>query len=304
MEQNKKNLFGQIRTVGIAAPAGPAGKNTISAGIRCLHAAGLNTITGKHLFSGGNFPYLSADDDARAEDFNSLIADERVDAILCTRGGYGTPRILGKINYDLLRERNIPVIGFSDITALHLAMYSGNAGICIASQMAARLPDALHCRKTADGIRRVYAMLSAQEGTFRKTGTLLKPLSRSPEFISGKVIPLNLTLAAALCGTEYLPSMQGNVIILEEIGEPVRKIDRMLQQLFMSGFFNGAEAVIFAQFTDCENSRLQMNLFRDFAANVSCPVYCGFPYGHDLPSVSFRFGEPCRIAGREFQVLY
>lgn len=291
----KNNIFGKtIKTVGLAAPASPCKPDAVRAGIRILEQSGINVISGKHLHRKGKFSYLSADDLFRAEDFNELAENESVDAILCVRGGYGSPRILDQINYELLKERDLPVIGFSDISALHLAMLSRNAGRCVASQMAAQLPDAVSDPKTLAGMKRVYCRLDGVQNEFHKVGRLLTALNGETT-AEGGIIPVNLTLAATLCGTDYLPSMEERIVVLEEIGEPVRKIDRMLNQLLYSRFFRGAAAVVFAQFTDCGGSAERNRLFRDFADRVNCPVFCGLEYGHALPSLSFLFDEPCRI---------
>lgn len=288
------NLFGKFHCLGIAAPASGCVPEKLQSGLTFLEQHGIKVIPGKNLFARGTFSYLSADDGKRVEDFNSLAENPEVDAILCVRGGYGTPRILEKINYDILRRRELPVIGFSDITALHLAMMSRNAGICVASQMAVRLPEAAECGETLAGIRRVYASLSGESMEIPEIGCPLISLS-GPAQTTGGVVPLNLTLTASLCGTDFLPSMGGRIVILEETGEPVRKIDRMLQQLYYSRFFDGVSGVIFAQFTDCGEEQERNLLFREFAQKISAPVFSGLAYGHELPSYSFLFNEPCRI---------
>lgn len=298
MQKNK--IFGKtVKCVGLAAPASPCKPEVLQAGIRFLEESGIRVIPGKYLHQKGKFSYLSADDPFRAEDFNSLAENESVDAILCVRGGYGSPRILDQINYKILKERDLPVIGFSDITALHLAMLSRNAGRCVASQMAAQLPDAVSDSKTLAGMKRVYSRLDGVGKNFHKIGRKLTALSGAIT-AEGGIIPVNLTLAAALCGTDYLPSMDGRIVVLEEIGEPVRKIDRMLNQLLYSGFFRGASAVVFAQFTDCGGTAERNRLFQDFADRADCPVFRGLEYGHALPSLSFLFDEPCRIEAGTF----
>ena len=290
----KNHLFGDtIKTIGIAAPASSCELEKLRAGILFLEKSGVNVISGKNLFRKGTFSYLSADDSFRIDDFNSLAENPAVDAILCARGGYGTLRILNEINYSVLKERNLPVIGFSDITALHLAMFSRKSGVCIASQMAARFPEAAENAATLSGMKRVYRRLAGKSGNFRKVGRNLSALNGETE-AAGGIIPVNLTLAAALCGTGFLPQMAGKIIVLEEVGEPVRKIDRMLYQLFYSGVFDHASAVVFAQFTDCGEQKELKKLFRDFSEKTDFPVFSGLEYGHALPSQSFLFDELCR----------
>lgn len=294
MKQQNNPLFGKIKKVGIAAPASLCRKEKLESCAEIFRRAGVEPVFGENISRKGKYSYLSADDPFRIEDFNRFAADDSIDAIFCARGGYGTPRILNDLNYELLRERNLPVIGFSDITALHLAMLSRNAGICVASRMAGELDSVFHSPTTLAGMRRVYSMLSCDDWEYRKTGRVLSSFGM-PENVSGGIIPLNLTLAAALCGTGFLPSLQEQIIVLEEVGEPVRKIDRMLHQLIYSSFFKGAAAVVFAQFTDCGKTSERKILFRDFAEKTGIPVFYGLRYGHELPSFSFLFGEPCKI---------
>ena len=180
-------MFGRIRRIGIAAPASSCDEEKLQAGIALLKQNGLSVVSGKHLFRKGAFSYLSADDPFRADDLNALIADSSVDAILCSRGGYGTPRILERIDYQILRERNLPIIGFSDITALHLAMLSRNAGICIASQMAARLPEAVNDPETCAGMRRVYRLLSGKTAP-EKTDILLFHTRKTDQLPGGSFL--------------------------------------------------------------------------------------------------------------------
>ena len=165
----KDNLFGSsIQTVGIAAPASACDPEQLRTGIGFLENSGWKVIPGKNLFRKGRFSYLSADDSLRIEDFNALAENPAVDAILCARGGYGTPRILNEINYSVLKERNLPVIGFSDITALHLAMIARKSGVCAASQMAARLPEAVKDRKTLSGMNRTRILIRIHFAIFLK----------------------------------------------------------------------------------------------------------------------------------------
>ena len=129
-----------VTTIGIAAPSSAADRGQYEASLELLRSSGIRTVEGGHLFTPSDAPpYLSAPDDARADDLNDLIRNPEIDLILCLRGGYGSMRILDRIDWKTLRERNLPVIGFSDVTALHLAMFARKAGLPIAGQMAAAL---------------------------------------------------------------------------------------------------------------------------------------------------------------------
>ncbi len=280
-----------FRRIGIAAPAGPADREAFAEGMLCLRNQDVEPVPAPHLFSGTALPYLAASDEERAADLNTLIRDESIDAVQCVRGGYGTPRILDKIDWNTLKRRNLPIIGFSDITAIHLAMYAKKAGIPAASQMTARLGSALADPETVAGMRRIYQTPS-EPSAHCVPLPILKGTDRT---VQGPLIPVNLSLLAALCGSGFLPDFRGAILVLEDIGEKVRILDRHLTQLRHAGILNQCAAVVFAQFTDCGEPEERRVLFHDFLPHLPDTVLNGLPYGHELPSMSFVFGERAEI---------
>lgn len=293
-----KNPFpDQVQTIGIAAPASKADRAKYEASANLLRSFGLRVIEGKHLFDPADTPaYLSAPDKERADDLNELIRSPEIDLILCLRGGYGSMRILEKIDWATLRERNLPIIGFSDITALHLAMLARNAGTAIAGQMAASFANAMRNEETFCSFHR--AVNTALHG---KTVLLERLPLTGLQAGTGKggIIPANLTLLAALCGTPFLPDLDGKILIVEDIGEPLRKLDRHLTQLFLAGIPQKLAGLVFARFTDCEDDAPRMALFREFAQSVPGPVLAGLAFGHEIPSLSFVYNEQAEIRGEE-----
>lgn len=286
----------RVRTIGIAAPASRADRNAYEASAELLRSFGIRLVEGRHLFEpegkGDEMPYLSASDRKRAEDLNELIGNPEIDLILCLRGGYGSMRILDQIDWNTLRRRNLPLVGFSDITALHLAMSARRAGTPVAGQMAAALARSLQEESTFRAFRRALSV--ALEG--KRAFTEHCPLTAIREGrAAGELIPVNLTLLTALCGTSDLPDLSGKILVLEEIGEPVRKVDRQLTQLHLAGILSKIAGLVFAQFTDCGEEELLLRLFRDSARFVSGPVLAGLPFGHEIPSLSFVYGERAEI---------
>ena len=282
-----------VTTIGIAAPSSAADRGQYEASLELLRSSGIRTVEGGHLFTPSAAPpYLSAPDDARADDLNDLIRNPEIDLILCLRGGYGSMRILDRIDWKTLRERNLPVIGFSDVTALHLAMFARNAGLPVAGQMAAALARSMQNSVTFHSYRR--ALHTALHGKTTLTEQYTLPELR-PGTVVGSLVPVNLTLLAALCGTPYLPDLAGKILIVEDIGEPVRKLDRHLTQLRLAGIPQKLAGLVFAQFSDGGDEPPRMWLFRDFARSVPGPVLAGLPFGHELPSLSFVYGEHAEI---------
>lgn len=139
-----KNPFpSSVRKIAVPAPAGIPDRKRLDDSLALLHSFGIETVPGRHIFAESGESYFASSKENRAEDFNAFLHDPSIDLILCARGGYGSMQILPLIDWETLRRRNLPVVGFSDITAIHLAMLRKKAGIPIASQMAARLSAAL-----------------------------------------------------------------------------------------------------------------------------------------------------------------
>ncbi len=294
-----KNPFpAEVKKIGIAAPASSADRVRYASSRQWMSERGIVLLEAEHLFSGAPLPYLSASDEMRAEDLNRLIGDPSVDLILCLRGGYGSPRILDRIDWETLRRRRLPLVGFSDITAIHLAMLAKRAGVPVAGQMAANLSLSMRNDPTFRAFRR--ALDTAFHGKKRCSRSVPLEVLRVGACM-GRIVTANLTLLAALCGSEWLPDFSGTILILEDIGEPLRKIDRHLTQLRHAGILGQVAGVVFAQFTDCGEPDIRRELFREFAERVDGPVLHGLAFGHEIPSLSFVCGEEGAIADGHFR---
>ena len=266
-----------VKSIAVVSPAGRMKPDDFNAGAAALQAKGFDL----HIMPGavnhtGEYPaYLAASDEVRAADLTAAFLDEKIDLILCSRGGYGCARLLDMLDWEALKQFDKPVAGFSDITALHWAMTRHGVGTCIAGPMLKYLtsPDELTW----------HSFLDALDG---KPVTLTLPALR-PGTVSAPVLPGNLTVAASLAGSAHFPSGKDKIILLEEIGEAPYRIDRMLTQLRAAGLFDGALAVIFGRFTDCGGFEKVVPVLRDFTEYVQCPVFYGAQFGHEMPMMSF-----------------
>ncbi len=290
-----KNPFpSSVRRIAVPAPAGFPDRKRLDNSLALLHSFGIETVPGRHIFAESGESYFASSKENRAEDFNAFLHDPSIDLILCARGGYGSMQILPLIDWETLRRRNLPVVGFSDITAIHLAMLRKKAGIPIASQMAARLSAALADKRTADSMERAIGLAFHPEtASFREVADL-SPVGNAGD-AKGKIICANLTMLTALTGTGYLPSFRNKIVILEDIGEPPRKLDRALVQLLLAETFSCASAVLFGDYTDCGTPEEHRRIFERFAAETDVPVYSGLNFGHGIPSLSFLCGEDAAI---------
>lgn len=298
----QKSVFPpQIRTVSIVSPAGLPDTDALHRSIATLRGAGLTVKLGRHALEYGNETYYASDAEGRASDFNEAIHDRETDLILCARGGYGSANILRRIDFNALKTRNLPVLGYSDITAIHFAMLRKRAGRPVAAPMATHFFEHLADEVTFSSFRKTLAFLFPGEGATESDFSqeyVLRPVggAASGRKFRGGIIPANLSVAASLCGTEFLPPLDGAVLVLEDVHEEPRKIDRALMQLYYCGLFDSLAALVFGQFTRCGGKHELRRIFERIADLVECPVFSGFPFGHDIGSVVIPCGVPARIA--------
>ena len=260
--------------VALLAPAGPLrNADELAAAVAHTRALGWEPVPGQHALSRDG--YLAGSDAERALDFNSALWDDDVDAIWCLRGGYGAMRILDDLDYDALRRRPKTIIGYSDITALHAAI-GRRAGLVTFHGPTARGALSTFSR---DSLLRAVTDQADPCGCAAHARTLRGGVAR------GRLIGGNLALLAALTGTPYAPDYTDAILVLEDVGESTYRIDRMLQQLTLSGALGRVAAIAFGQFTDGTDPKDPMSRALDVvlgeAADVAAvPALAGIPIGH------------------------
>lgn len=258
----------------VSAPAGKIDRSPVGMGAAALKAAGCEVTLTPHLFDGGQLPHLSASDRDRAEDINSAVRDG-AEIIWCARGGCGCLRILDKIDWEMIGSRGVAIAGFSDVTALHWAMAKFGMDSILAAPMMKYLGtagDGLTCKTLSDAL------------SGRPVSLRLEALKKG--FASGHPLPGNIAVAASMCGTPFFPDTAGKVLVLEEVGEAPYRIDRMLTQLRLAGTFDRCAGIVFGRFTGCGEASDVEAVLKDFSDSVSCPVFTGLPFGHELPFFS------------------
>jgi muramoyltetrapeptide carboxypeptidase len=218
--------------------------------------------------------YLAGQDGHRLADLDRFARDESVDAIWCIRGGYGSMRLLDELDYAAWRWQPKALIGYSDITALHAALGKR------ANLVTFHGPTA---RGTLTPFSRA-SLMSAVEGG--EAG------GRAPEAVTlhggtarGVVVGGNLALVAALVGTPYAFSLDGAILVLEDVNESVYRIDRMLRQLRLSGALERVSGIAFGAFTDIPaepdaESRPLLDLLQEVADWCGVPCVAKIPMGH------------------------
>lgn len=276
-------------TIGLCSPAGPSAPGTLDAARAALAARGYRVVVAPH--AGDRHPdraYLAGTDEARAADLNALLADDAVDLILCARGGYGSMRLLDRIDYAAARARPKPVVGYSDITALGLAL-AARAGVVSYSGIMATAGDGFG-QETRDPFSE--ASLWAAVGERERPRVLASPPEAPPweihrpgasATLTGPLYPVCLTLLVALLGTPYLPDLRGAILVIEDTREDLYRIDRHLTHLRLAGILDRLAAILIGSFNGTDEDE---TLRRELPGMVcaltpaSVAVASGIAYGH------------------------
>jgi len=277
-------------TIGLIAPAGPAALDVEKAG-QWMRARGyeLRIFPGVYERDG----YLAGSDDVRLRDLHAAFANPDIDAIFCLRGGYGTPRLLDRLDFDLLRANPKPFVGYSDITALHLAInrYAGFVTFHGPMLNADLLGD-----KQPPTESSLFNMLRGQVGA----GSVLAhpvayPLTTiEPGIACGRLLGGNLSMIAAMMGTSYEIDAEGIILFIEDVNEPLYRVDRLLTQLRLAGKLAGVKGVLVGDFAGITTAALAPLLEETFGP-LGVPVLAGWRSGHCDPNVCLPLGARVRL---------
>jgi muramoyltetrapeptide carboxypeptidase len=260
--------------VALVAPAGPLrGPEELDTSVANARALGWEPIPGANVLA--RHDYLGGTDAERLQDLNAALAEDRIDAVWCVRGGYGAMRLLPYVDWASLTRRPRALIGFSDVTALHAAA-STRCGLVTYHGPTARgaLTDF-----SRDSLTRAVAEGRDPCGRADAARTVRGGRAH------GRLAGGNLALLAALAGTSYAPDYRGALLVLEDIGEPAYRIDRMLTQLRLSGALSQIAGLVVGHFTEPapghELSSHTLDVLVGEAADVAgVPAIAGVPVGH------------------------
>ncbi|TWC12878.1 MULTISPECIES: LD-carboxypeptidase [unclassified Pseudomonas] len=285
--------------IGVIAPAGPAPLDTDKA-VQWMRARGheLRIFPGVYEKDG----YLAGSDDTRLNDLHGAFADSEVNAIICLRGGYGTPRLLDRIDFELLRCNAKPFVGYSDITALHLAIsrYAGFVTFHGPLLNADLLGD-----KEPSTVTSFFSLLRGQ----LKVGDVLSHPDAYPlttvwsGTAHGRLLGGNLSIIAATMGTPYQIDAEDVILFIEDVNEPLYRIDRLLTQLRLAGTLQKLRAVLVGDVAGVDGEALN-RLLRQTFEPLRIPVLSGWRSGHCDPNLTLPMGALVSLdAGEKRLVL-
>ena len=260
--------------VALIAPAGPLQKpDELQRAQDNARALGWDPIVAPHATD--RTGYLAGKDRDRLDDINHAIRDKKIDALWCLRGGYGMIRILPGIDYDALDQAPKPIIGYSDVTALHAAVQRKCRLISYHGPTARE--------KMSEFSRDSFLRAVAEQTDSCGVASNAREISHG--HAEGRLVGGNLAVLASLCGTPFAPDLTNGILILEDINEPVYRIDRMLQQLMLSGALNGCKAIVFGECVKCPDdagggARVLDEVLDEIAEELGVPCMAGIPVGH------------------------
>ncbi|QEG33663.1 S66 peptidase family protein [Bythopirellula goksoeyrii] len=293
-------------TIMFVAPAGVVDRDQLMLAKKRLEERGYHVIMRDDLFSVEG--YLAGSDERRAEELMQAFRDPEVDAIFPARGGYGVMRILELLDFDVIRQNPKLVTGFSDITALHSAL-NKQAGLI--SFHSPNPTWGLGSEENLPPFAAKYFFRAVEENpegpqdyVIEIPADVPQPVSLGTGTTRGRLTGGNLSLIAALEGTPYGIDTQDAILLIEDIGEAPYRIDRMLQQLKLTGKLNQIRGAILGQFTkteereenEIEDPRFSAEgVLRQYFEPLGIPVLMNFPIGHHEMNCTLPLGGEVEI---------
>ena len=260
-------------TIGIAAPGGPVDPEKLAAGVALWRSRGFQVVYRDDLTAKRG--YLAGDDPRRARELTELVRDPEVAAIVCARGGYGCDRILPTLDPALFRAARKPLVGFSDVTSL-LLWQRRRAGLVGFHGPMLEWGDELDPEAFDDLIGQLQGAAPAQR--------VLRGRSGGRGRGAGRLVGGNLVLVAASLATPWEIDTRGAILLLEEVGEPPYRIDRMLRQLLAAGKLQPLAGMAVGQLVGCEDARYPapaaLEVIEEVAAPLGIPLVVDLPFGH------------------------
>ena len=279
-------------SVAIIAPASPTDKNLIVKCVDSLNQLGLKVVVGESCLSEHGF--LSGTDDIRANDINCMFADKNIKGIFALRGGYGCARLLNLIDFKLIKKNPKIFVGYSDITALHIAINQKSKlityhGPMISTELIKGLDE-----YSANYYKKFFFENDIVEELFYPEEDNLEIINNG--ISSGQLIGGNLSLICSSLGTKYEINTKNKILFLEEVEEVPYKIDRMLTQLKQSGKLKDANGIILGSFTNCiaPNNKKSLSLqevFNEIISPLKKPTISNLVCGHCLPTLTLPLGS-------------
>lgn len=278
-------------TLGLIAPGSPIYQESVfDEMLENLTNLGFELKLGQHVRNRNG--YLAGTDAQRLEDLMTMFRDPGVDGIMCIRGGWGCNRLLPDIDYEVIRSNPKVFCGFSDITSLHMAFYEKSDLHTFHGPVGKSVWNSF----TTDAFSRV--IFDGEKVTFTIPDSSDDQFVITPGKAEGPLLGGNLSVLTSMIGSGYLPSFEGAILFLEDIGESVYRIDRMLTQLKLAGILDQLSGFIFGKCTDCSagsNSLTLEQVFDDHIKPLKIPAFYGAMISHEDDNITLPIGIEAEI---------
>lgn len=272
-------------TIGLVCPSGFMDKKRTAKCIATLESWGYKVKLGETI-GGKSTNYFSGTDEERLKDFQTMLDDDDINAILCARGGYGLSRIIEGINFNKFKKNPKWIIGFSDITVLHSHIFSTLQISTLHAPMASAFKDGEN-----EFILSLKNALKGNKGNYQCAVHELNKTGKAEDILVGG----NLSLLVHLIGTKSDIDTKGKILFLEEIGEQLYNIDRMMHQLKRSGKLEKLYGLIIGGFTDCKDTerpfgKNAQQIITELVKDYNYPLCFNFPVSHENENYALKVG--------------
>lgn len=285
--------------IGIVAPAGYMPIENMQACIETLDSWGYSVELGATTHSHSS-TYFSGTDQERLQDLQEMLDNKKIKAILCARGGYGVSRIVDDLNFKKFRKNPKWLVGFSDITVLHAHLHARIKTASLHAPMAAAFADGEAANPYIQSLRKALegekASYECTGGPYNKSGTA-----------KGELVGGNLALLAHLVGTPSDIKTKNKILFLEDVGEYLYNVDRMLLQLKRAGKLDKLAGLIIGGFTDSKDTERPFGkevheIIYEQVREYDYPICFGFPIGHQKENYALKVGGTYQLTVEEVNV--
>lgn len=292
-------------TIGLVCPAYSAFiREEVQITVESLQEMGFKVVQGKHIFD--RYGYLAGKDEDRAADINEMFADKKIDAIMAMHGGWGCARILPLLDYKLIKKNPKVFIGYSDITALLLGIYSQTGLVTFHGPVGSSTWNSFSvdyfkntlmegsATKMSNPVKKGDSLVQVEDRIYTITSGIAK----------GKLIGGNLTVLSHILGSKYVPDFKGAILFIEDVQEDTYRIDRMITQLKLAGILDQIAGFVFGKCTDCPPSKSYGSLtlediFEDHIKPLKIPAFSGAMIGHIKDKFTVPIGIEASIDATE-----
>lgn len=294
-------MINQGDTIGIIALSGDCDREKVEKAKANFEKMGFKVKLSKNIFDKNR--YLAGSDEDKISELHRFFQDEEIKLILCARGGYGTIRLINKIDYNIIKANPKPFCGFSDVTALLLMIYKKTGmvtyhgpmactdfGVNIKENTPSPLPSPVG-RGSSATIQNFFDTINNK--SLKYEGTKIYKEGKAEGILWGG----NLSTVVCLCGQDFMPD-KDFIFFAEDLNEPVYKIDKMFQQLInIPQFAENCKGIVLGDFLDVDNEVWLEEYFKELARRIKIPMTSGFKITHNQEKITLPIGKMGRLDG-------